>query len=126
MQHLYVEEQDRLSRVAKSDSTSPLIHTSSVASRGSRTSVTPHKAWYILDLDVNDVAKQLTLMESRLFFAISYQELMHISAILGEKHANVESKSNFQQWVPEKTALRRALDAFGTLAALEVGVLPWQ
>jgi hypothetical protein len=111
MQHLYVEEQDRLSRVAKSDSTSPLIHTSSVASRGSRTSVTPHKAWYILDLDVNDVAKQLTLMESRLFFAISYQELMHISAILGEKHANVESKSNFQQWVPEKTALRRALDA---------------
>lgn len=43
----------------------------------------PHKPWHILQLDRTEVAQQLTLMESGLFYDISYADLLHVGEILG-------------------------------------------
>jgi hypothetical protein len=98
--HIYIKEQNR---DANSDSNHAKIPPSSDMKtgrviRGSRPNGQsstvasvfkddglgmPYKPWHILQLDRSEVAQQLTLMESRLFYDISYADLLHVAEILG-------------------------------------------
>jgi hypothetical protein len=81
------------------------------------------RSWHILQLDKREVAQQLTLIESRLFFAVTYHELLHVGALfarqlpLSEHSSNATGISHLIAMVPKATPLGNVLESTARLSA---------
>ena len=134
LQQTYIEEREGIFRTASSESTTrrgtQVDAYRGVVSRAEASAFSmrhgigaPSKSWHILQLDKSDVARQLTNMESRLFFGISYAELLQVGAILkqefaeSQQHDKFEDSPDFIKLVPVGSALRRALESSVRLSA---------
>ena len=140
-QHQYVEEHQEIVRAASCESGGSRAanghpvgssadrergyssHGRSVLDPFGHSFVAQNRSWHILQLDKCEVAQQLALKESRLFFAVTYHELLHIGALLArhlplsEHSSTFPEMSHFMALVPKDTPLRKVLESSARLSA---------
>ena len=120
MQHLYVEEGGFSGASLSPTEVVPESDRMPTSNPAMGLRVAHSKAWHILQLNAGDVAQQLTLMESRRFFAISYEDLLNVGAISwkvkGENGITNEIAPAFLEFVQEGTSLQAALQSSSRLS----------